>query len=80
MFNLSKEMNNMQSNRIDSRQKGFLKLPNDNIVKTIGVALLLCLVCSIIVSGAAVTLKPSQLANKLLDKKRNILKYIPHNY
>jgi len=55
------------------RQKGFLKLPNDNIVKTIGVAVLLCLVCSIIVSTAAVMLKPTQVANQLLDKKQNIL-------
>jgi len=50
-----------------------LNLPNDNMVKTIAVALLLCLVCSIIVSTAATVLKPQQVANKLLDKKRNIL-------
>lgn len=56
-----------------SRQNGFFHLPNDNIVKTIGVATLLCLVCSIIVSGAAIALKPQQVANKLLDKKSNIL-------
>ena len=55
------------------RQSGFFNLPNDNIVKTIGVAVLLCLVCSIIVSTAATVLKPLQTANKLLDKKRNIL-------
>jgi len=54
-------------------QGGFFHLPNDNIVKTIGVATLLCLVCSIVVSGAAVMLKPKQVANKLLDKKSNIL-------
>jgi Na+-transporting NADH:ubiquinone oxidoreductase subunit C len=59
------------SNR--SRQGGFFHLPNDNMVKTIGVATLLCLVCSIIVSGAAIILKPQQVANKLLDKKKNIL-------
>jgi Na+-transporting NADH:ubiquinone oxidoreductase subunit C len=51
----------------------FLALPNDSKVKTIGVALALCLVCSIAVSTAAVALKPVQEANKLLDKKRNIL-------
>lgn len=45
----------------------------DSIKSTITVALLLCLVCSIIVSGAAVFLKPMQQANKLLDKKTNIL-------
>ncbi len=55
------------------RQGGFLHLPNDNIVKTIGVATLLCLVCSVVVSGAATMLKPKQVANKLLDKKSNIL-------
>ncbi len=43
------------------------------MVKTIGVALLLCLVCSIIVSSAAVLLKPTQVANQLIDKKQNIL-------
>lgn len=45
----------------------------DSIKSTITVALLLCLVCSIIVSGAAVSLKPLQQANKALDKKTNIL-------
>lgn len=56
-----------------SRQAGFFSLPNDNIVKTIGVATLLCLVCSIIVAGSATLLKPRQVANKLVDKKSNIL-------
>lgn len=46
---------------------------NDSIKKTVTVALLLCLVCSIIVSGAAVLLKPAQIANKVLDRKTNIL-------
>ena len=55
------------------KQSGFLKLPNDNMFKTIAVAVLLCLVCSIIVSTAAVKLKPTQVANQLLDKKKNIL-------
>lgn len=41
--------------------------------KTITVALLLCLVCSVVVSTAAVLLKPAQVANKSLDFKRNIL-------
>ena len=56
-----------------NKQRGFFHLPNDNIVKTIGVAVLLCLVCSVIVSGAATLLKPTQVANALLDKKNNIL-------
>ena len=45
----------------------------DSIKSTVTVALLLCLVCSILVSGAAVLLKPMQQANKVLDKKNNVL-------
>lgn len=46
---------------------------NDSIKKTITVALLLCIVCSVVVSTASVVLKPAQEANKQLDFKRNIL-------
>ena len=46
---------------------------NDTIRKTLTVAFLLCLVCSVIVSVASVWLKPLQIANKSLDFKRNIL-------
>ena len=53
--------------------KKFLDLPNDSTTKTIIVALLLCLVCSVIVSTAAVVLKPIQIKNKTADIKRNIL-------
>lgn len=45
----------------------------DSIAKTLTVALLLCIVCSVVVSGAAVSLRPMQVANKDLDRKRNIL-------
>jgi len=45
----------------------------NSIGQTFGVALLLCIVCSVLVSGAAVILMPKQEANKLLDKKQNIL-------
>lgn len=45
----------------------------DTIKQTVIVALLLCVVCSIIVSGAAVILKPIQTKNKLLDRNKNIL-------
>ena len=45
----------------------------DSIQKTLTVALLLCFVCSVIVSAAAVILRPMQEANKDLDKKKNIL-------
>ncbi len=46
---------------------------NDGIGKTLVVAFALCIVCSVVVSTAAVMLKPAQEANKTLDRKRNIL-------
>ncbi len=46
---------------------------NDSTGKTLLVAALLCIVCSIVVSSAAVALRPEQIANKLQDKNRNIL-------
>ncbi|ASP39354.1 Na(+)-translocating NADH-quinone reductase subunit C [Bacterioplanes sanyensis] len=46
---------------------------NDSIQKTLIVAVLLCLVCSVIVASAAVSLKPLQQANKTEDMKKNIL-------
>ncbi|CAI0953603.1 Na(+)-translocating NADH-quinone reductase subunit C [Serratia entomophila] len=46
---------------------------NDGIGKTLLVVLLLCLVCSVVVAGSAVGLKPKQQEQKLLDKQRNIL-------
>jgi Na+-transporting NADH:ubiquinone oxidoreductase subunit C len=45
----------------------------EGLGRVLTVALGLCLVCSIIVSTAAVVLKPAQQANKTLDLKRNIL-------
>ncbi len=45
----------------------------DSIKKTIGVAIGVCLVCSILVSLAFVQLKPIQDQNKELDKLKNIL-------
>lgn len=41
--------------------------------KTLLVAFLLCIVCSVLVSTAAVKLKPMQDANKKLDVKKNLL-------
>jgi Na+-transporting NADH:ubiquinone oxidoreductase subunit C len=46
---------------------------NDTVGKTLMVALSLCIVCSVVVSTAAVLLKPAQQANVQEDKKRNIL-------
>jgi Na+-transporting NADH:ubiquinone oxidoreductase subunit C len=45
----------------------------DTIKKTLLVSLSLCLVCSIIVSSAAVLLRDQQAINKDLDRKKNIL-------
>lgn len=49
------------------------KKSNDSIGKTLLVVLVLCLVCSVIVAGSAVGLKPRQQEQKALDKQRNIL-------
>ncbi len=46
---------------------------NDTIKKTLTVTLVLSLVCSVLVSAAAVFLKPRQEENKLLDVQGNIL-------
>ncbi|MGB0969076.1 MAG: Na(+)-translocating NADH-quinone reductase subunit C, partial [Halocynthiibacter sp.] len=51
----------------------FLELPTDSLAKTLFVAISVCLVGSMIVSAAAVALRPTQEINKLLDKQVNIL-------
>ena len=45
----------------------------ESTVRTLTVALLVCLVCSVFVAGAAVALRPTQLENRQLDKQRSIL-------
>ena len=45
----------------------------DSVRHTLIVAASLCLVCSVLVSAAAVMLKPVQLQNQEQDRKRNIL-------
>lgn len=50
-----------------------LTLSNDSLEKTITIALALCFVCAILVSFAAVALRPLQIENKALDMKKNIL-------
>lgn len=45
----------------------------DSLQRTLLVAILLCVVCSVVVSVAAVSLRPMQEANRELDFKRNIL-------
>ena len=47
---------------------------NESITKTIGVAFAVCLVCSLIVSSAAVSLRDQQKENKLNDRRIKILK------
>lgn len=46
---------------------------NDSVLRTLMVAFLVCLVCGIVVATAAVSLRPTQQKNKLLDKQVNIL-------
>ena len=48
-------------------------MSNDSLKNIIGVALGVCLVCSILVSTAAVVLKPRQVANETLEKRKNVL-------
>jgi len=45
----------------------------ESTVRTLTVAVLVCLVCSVFVAGAAVALKPAQVENRQLDKQRSIL-------
>ncbi|QDY71138.1 Na(+)-translocating NADH-quinone reductase subunit C [Qingshengfaniella alkalisoli] len=51
----------------------FLALPPDSVPKTIFVAVSLCLLASMVVSAAAVALRPLQAENRLRDKQVNIL-------
>ncbi|MBN46687.1 MULTISPECIES: Na(+)-translocating NADH-quinone reductase subunit C [unclassified Methylophaga] len=60
-----------------TRKKGFfgqlMQRPNDDPTKTIFIAIMLCLVCSVMVSTAAVALKSKQVVNKKNDIRQNIL-------
>ncbi len=51
----------------------FLDAPPDSVGKTLFVAVALCLVAAMVVSSAAVALRPVQEANQLRDKRINIL-------
>ena len=46
---------------------------NESIVKTIGIAFVICLICSLVVSISAVSLRDLQKENKLNDKRIKIL-------
>jgi len=52
---------------------GWLAAKRDSFPGTLVVALVLCVACSVIVSSAAVLLRPLQEANKKLDQQRNVL-------
>ncbi len=49
-------------------------MQRDSVKQTFVVASCLCLVCSVLVSTAAVVLRPTQQENKTLDIQKNILK------
>ena len=46
---------------------------NDSIIKTLGVAFAICLICSFVVSSTAVSLRDMQNENKANDKRMKIL-------
>jgi len=48
-------------------------MPRDSISRTLLVATVLCVVCSVLVSGAAVGLRGFQEENKRLDQQKNVL-------
>ncbi len=48
-------------------------MPKDSVPRTLLVAALVSLACSILVAAAAVSLRPLQEQNKLLNKQKNIL-------
>ncbi len=48
-------------------------MSNDSTLKTLLMATGVCVVCSVLVSGAAIALKPIQDRNRTLDHKRNVL-------
>ena len=58
---------------LPDRLRAIMAQPNDSTQKTLSVALILCLACSVVVSAAAIVLRPTQAANAALDRKRNIV-------
>ena len=48
-------------------------MPKDSAARTILVAVLLCMVCSVLVTSSAVILREKQTKNKQLDIKKNLL-------
>lgn len=50
------------------------KFDKESLKNVLFVAISVCLVCSVVVSAAAVMLRPAQQANQLLDQRQNILR------
>ena len=48
-------------------------MARESVSKTFVVAIVLAAICSLLVSGAAIGLRPLQEANKIRDRKKNIL-------
>jgi len=48
-------------------------MPDETMGKTLGVAVAVCVVCSVLVSTAAVCLKETQDRNKTVEKKTNVV-------
>lgn len=72
--NLKQRLDNCeQYQKFDAYKQKVLAMSNDSLEKTIAVALSLCFVCAILVSFAAVALRPMQIENKAMDMKKNIL-------
>ena len=70
-------MPNDDPNMNDDQNKGFIRrfldAPPDSVGKTIFVAVSLCLVASLVVSAAAVSLRPTQEVNELRNLRVNVL-------
>lgn len=64
---------NTNSNQDESMIRRFINMPPDSVPKTIFIAVTLCLIASMVVSAAAVMLRPIQEVNKLKDKQVSIL-------
>ena len=48
-------------------------MQRNSVFYILGFCALVCLVCSVVVSSAAVGLKPKQDANKVLDRQKKVL-------
>lgn len=69
----AKFANNEYYQKFNIYKNRVLSLANDSLEKTIAVAFALCFICAILVSFAAVALRPLQAVNKAMDMKKNIL-------